>query len=85
MTERELRKLSRQDLLQLLLSQSKEFARYKSSAEELKAKLAHVEALQNRDGSNTGTPTSQTPRGKKKRIPNTRRPTEKNKRRAERP
>ncbi len=45
MTERELRKLSRQDLLQLLLSQSKEFARYKSSAEELKAALEQEREL----------------------------------------
>lgn len=42
--------------------------------QELTVKLAHAEALLNRDGTNTGTPTSQTPRGKKKRIPNTRTP-----------
>ena len=45
--------------------------------QELTAKLAHAEALLNRDGSNTGTPTSQTPVGKNKRIPNTRTPSEK--------
>ena len=44
--------------------------------QELTARLAHAEALLNRDGSNTGTPTSQTPSGKKKRIPNTRKPSE---------
>ncbi len=47
--------------------------------QELTAKLAHTEALLNRDGSNTGTPTSQTPVGKKKRVPNTRKPSEKQK------
>ena len=47
--------------------------------QELTAKLAHAEALLNRDGSNTGTPTSQTPHGKKKRIPNTRKPSGKTK------
>lgn len=45
--------------------------------QELTAKLAHAEALLNRDGNNAGIPTSQTPRGKNKRIPNTRTPSEK--------
>ena len=45
--------------------------------QELTARLAHAEALLNRDGTNSGIPTSQTPRGKKKRIPNTRTPSEK--------
>ena len=40
---------------------------------ELQNRLAHAEALLNRDGSNTGTPTSQTPVGKAKVIPNSRR------------
>lgn len=39
---------------------------------ELKNKLAHAEALLLRDSTNTGTPTSQTPPDKEKRIPNTR-------------
>lgn len=39
---------------------------------ELQARLAHAEALLNRDGSNTGTPTSQTPINKNKVIPNSR-------------
>lgn len=39
----------------------------------LKAELAHAEALLGRDGTNTSLPTSQTPPGKKKRIPNSRR------------
>ena len=39
---------------------------------ELTNKLAHAQALLGRDGTNTGTPTSQTPPEKKKRIPNTR-------------
>ena len=37
---------------------------------ELKNKLAHYEALLGRDSTNTGMPTSQTPPGKKKRVPN---------------
>lgn len=39
---------------------------------ELKNQLAHELALKGHDSSNTGTPTSQTPPGKKKRIPNSR-------------
>ena len=39
---------------------------------ELEVELEHERALQNHDGNNTGLPTSQTPIGKKKRIPNTR-------------
>ena len=40
---------------------------------ELQNRLAHAEALLNHDGSNTGTPTSQTPTNKDKVIPNSRR------------
>ena len=43
--------------------------------EALKAELAHAQALLDRDSTNTGTPTGQTPPGKKKHIPNTRRST----------
>ena len=39
---------------------------------ELKNRLAHAEALLNTDGTNAGVPTSMTPIGKEKRIPNTR-------------
>ena len=42
---------------------------------ELQNRLAHAEALLNHDGSNTGTPTSQTPINKNKVIPNSRRNT----------
>ena len=42
---------------------------------ELQNRLAHAEALLDRDGSNTGTPTSQTPINKNKVIPNSRRST----------
>ena len=38
--------------------------------EELKVRLAHAEALLGHDSTNTGMPTSQTPLGKKKHIPN---------------
>lgn len=41
--------------------------------QELKNKLAHAEALLGRDSTNTGLPTSQTPPGKEKHIPNSRR------------
>ena len=40
--------------------------------DELKHRLAHMEALAGHDSTNTNIPTSQTPPGKKKRIPNTR-------------
>ena len=40
---------------------------------ELKNRIAHAEALLNRDGNNTGKPTSQTPINKNKVIPNSRR------------
>lgn len=42
---------------------------------ELQSRLAHAEALLHHDGSNTGTPTSQTPVNKNKVIPNSRRNT----------
>lgn len=41
--------------------------------EELKNKLAHAEALLGRDSTNTGLPTGQTPPGKERHIPNSRR------------
>ena len=43
--------------------------------EKLKEEIKHKEALLNRDGTNTSIPTSQTPIGKKKYVPNTRRST----------
>lgn len=46
---------------------------------ELQNKLAHVEALLNHDGTNTGTPTSGTPINKKKVVPNSRRSSGKSK------
>lgn len=46
---------------------------------ELENRLAHELALKGHDGTNTGTPTSQTPIGKKKVIPNSRRSTGKKK------
>lgn len=45
--------------------------------QELTVRVAHLEALLDRDGTNTGTPTSQTPKGKKKHIPNGRKKSEK--------
>ena len=46
---------------------------------ELQNRLAHAEALLRHDGTNTGLSTSQTPPGKKKVIPNTRRSSGKSK------
>ena len=46
---------------------------------ELENRLAHELALKGHDGTNTGTPTAQTPVGKKKVIPNSRRNTGKKK------
>ena len=60
-----------------LKEKDEEVSKKDAVIQELTAKLAHAEALLNRDGNNTGIPTSQTPRGKKKRIPNTRTPSEK--------
>lgn len=40
---------------------------------ELQSRLAHAEAINHHDGTNTGIPTGQTPPGKDKVIPNTRR------------
>ena len=62
-----------------LKEKDEEAAKKDAIIQELTARLAHAEALLNRDGTNTGTPTSQTPHRKKKRIPNTRMPSEKQK------
>ncbi len=62
-----------------LKEKDEEAAKKDAVIQELTGRLAHAEALLNRDGTNTGTPTSQTPRGKKKIIPNTRTPSEKSK------
>ena len=50
-----------------------ELAKKDAIIEKLKAELAHKEALLDRDSTNTNLPTSQTPLGKKKHIPNSRR------------
>ena len=50
-----------------------------AAIKELENCLAHELALKSHDGTNTGTPTSQTPIGKKKAIPNSRRNTGKKK------
>jgi len=67
-------------------SRESEKKRYKESLaekdaiiKELQLRLARAEALLNHDGSNTGTPTSQTPINKNKVIPNSRRNTGKSK------
>ena len=50
-----------------------EAAQKDAEIQALKNKAAHLEALADRDGTNTGTPTSQTPINRKKAIPNSRR------------
>ena len=67
------------DCLRQLREQQEESRKKDAIIEELKGRLAHAEALLNRDGTNAGIPTSQTPRNKKKRIPNSRETTEKSK------
>ena len=56
-----------------------ESAKKDAEIQALKNKVAHLEALANRDGTNTGTPTSQTPVSRKKVIPNSRRGSNKKK------
>lgn len=56
-----------------------EIAKKDAVIKELSNRLAHAEALLNHDSTNTGTPTSQTPPEKEKRIPNSRRSTGKQK------
>lgn len=46
---------------------------------ELQCRIAHLEAIHGHDGTNTGMPTAQTPPGKEKVIPNTRRSSGKSK------
>ena len=67
------------DCLRQLKEQREESGKKDAIIEELKGRLAHAEALLNRDGTNSGTPTSQTPRNKNKRIPNSRPETERSK------
>ena len=74
--DRKLLTLEEQYIAQLK-EKDEEAAKKDAVIQELTARLAHAEALLNRDGGNTGTPTSQTPPGKEKRIPNTRKPSEK--------
>lgn len=56
-----------------------EAAQKDAEIQALKNKVAHLEALANRDGTNTGLPTSQTPISRKKVIPNSRRGSNKKK------
>ena len=67
------------DYIRQLKEQQEEFEKKEAIIEELKARLAHAESLLNRDGTNSGTPTSQTPRNKSKRVPNGRQETERSK------
>lgn len=67
------------DCLRQLTEQQEESEKKDAIIEELKGRLAHAEALLNRDGTNSGTPTSQTPRNKSKRVPNSRPETDRSK------
>lgn len=64
-TDREIEKLKEEH--------HKEIEEKDAIIQELKEKLERAEARLGHDSSNTGTPTSKTPEGKKKRIPNSRR------------
>lgn len=64
------------DCLRQLAEEQEESRKKDAVIEELKARLAHAESLLNRDGTNAGIPTSQTPLNKKKRVPNSREATE---------
>ena len=64
------------ECLRQLKEQQEESEKKDAIIEELKGRLAHAEALLNRDGTNSGTPTSQTPHNKNKRVPNSRPETE---------
>lgn len=68
-----------EECLRQLTEQQEDIKKKDAIIEELKGRLAHMESLLNRDGTNSGTPTSQTPRNKKKRVPNSRQETEKSK------
>lgn len=59
--------------------QKEEAAQKDAIIQALMNKVAHLETLTGRDGTNTGTPTSQTPVNQKKRIPNSRRGSNKKK------
>ena len=69
----------REDCQRQLEEQQEESKKKDAIIEELKGRLAHAESLLNRDGTNAGIPTSQTPRDKNKRIPNSRQETKKTK------
>lgn len=56
-----------------------EVAQKDAEIQSLKNKVAHLETLANRNGTNTGMPTSQTPVNRKKIIPNSRRGSNKKK------
>lgn len=62
----------RKNKRELKLKYEEEIAKKDAIIKELKNQLAHEKALNDRDGYNTSLPTSQTPIGKKKIIPNSR-------------
>lgn len=69
----ELVKASDDRIASIIKDYEEQLAEKDAIIKQLANKLAHAEALLNHDGSNTGTPTSQTPVNKNKIIPNSRR------------
>ena len=71
----ETRQRSEKKIASLIQSYEEKLEEKQIVIAELKARVEHLEAILAHDGTNTGTPTSQTPPGKNKRIPNSRRST----------
>ncbi len=69
----ELVKASDDKIASIIKGYEEQLAEKDAVIRELTNRLAHTEALLNHDGSNTGTPTSQTPIDKNKISPNSRR------------
>ena len=68
-----------QDFTAMLAERDEMLAQKNAAIIALTNKLEHITALRERNSTNTSMPTSQTPIGKKKHIPNTRRSTGKSK------
>ncbi len=72
----ELKQKYNEDTINLRIQHEDELFEKDCIIAELKKKLAHAEALLGHDSTNTSLPTSKTPPGKKKRIPNCREKTD---------
>ena len=69
----EIRKKYEETIASLIQNYEEKLEEKQNVIAELTARVEHAEAILAHDGTNTGTPTSQTPPGKKKVIPNSRR------------